>query len=85
MDYLIAMDYQPLNANIQDIQRDKYSKHAIQIYQDPISAYVIGNLLLFNKINIKVILSRSYPIVGIPMCGSEFDIKTKKVLHTTLA
>lgn len=78
--YLMIMDYKPIISDIREIHGDEYSKHKIYISQDPISNHIIGDMLLFNKIYIRVILSRDYPIIGIPALGSVFDINEKKVI-----
>lgn len=81
--YLMTMDNNPIVANLQNIQKDRYASHIITIGQDRYSNNIVGQMSLFNHVRFEVILSRIYPLVSFPIQGSLFDTLGKRVIDIT--
>jgi hypothetical protein len=79
--FLMFMDYKPLSTNISLVQSSEFAWHRITIFQHPSNHYILGQLVLFNKIQCEVVLSRSYPITMFPTQSSIFDIEKQRICH----
>jgi hypothetical protein len=79
--FLMVMDYKPLSTNLEQVQSSEFAWYRITTFQSPSNNHILGQLVLFNKIQCEVVLSRSYPIRGIPRKSSIFDIENKRIIH----